>query len=314
MQAGLLERVRCGAGILACLPGGQLLEGPCAASAVGCEYGLPAGCYIPMLVRASLNCMQHCLDAPPKRVNCSGWKAACSNAGSIRAFLQIAWLSCIGHLEAHAKQLAQQCHVAMRCISEPGTGFSSASTVCYAVVGYSSRMTGREYCQASRARKLLRTHRKHPLDRDSHLRHSLKLCCGLTADSGTCTADCKLELPEDPTSRLDAERNLARCNCLSDCFPLLPHCDSLQCMNKNLLASKNSCFGRQLCLEDPRQNPLFKQQLLAITALHVILRRTWRLNMVMQLSAFYQYCQGGRGRMFLTTFFETRPRILCNLT
>ena len=38
---------------LACLPGGQLLEGPCAASAVGCEYGLPAGCYIPMLVRAS---------------------------------------------------------------------------------------------------------------------------------------------------------------------------------------------------------------------------------------------------------------------
>jgi len=32
------------------------------------------------------------------------------------AFLQISQLRCMAHLEAHATQLSQQCHVEMRCM------------------------------------------------------------------------------------------------------------------------------------------------------------------------------------------------------
>lgn len=51
VQKGFLERLCCGAGVLACLPGSQFLEGPLAASIVGCQPGMPAGRHLPLLVR-----------------------------------------------------------------------------------------------------------------------------------------------------------------------------------------------------------------------------------------------------------------------
>ena len=51
VQAGLLERIRCRAGVLAGLPGSQLLEGPCAASIAGREHSLLTGRHFSLLVR-----------------------------------------------------------------------------------------------------------------------------------------------------------------------------------------------------------------------------------------------------------------------
>ena len=118
-------------------------------------------------------------------------------------------------------------------------------------------MTGQEYCQASRGRKLLRTHRKHLFDHGPHLQHGHKLFV-FQRQTLECTADRKLELSEDPTSRMEARIWLVviALQIAFRCYRA-----ALQCMNGNLLASRNAYLGRQLRPKDPGQKPFFKQQL-----------------------------------------------------
>ena len=51
MQKRLLERICCGAGVLAGFPGGQFLEGSSATPAAGCQPGMPTRRHFPLLVR-----------------------------------------------------------------------------------------------------------------------------------------------------------------------------------------------------------------------------------------------------------------------
>ena len=142
VQAGLLERIRSRAGLLARLPGSELLEGPCPASAAGCEPSLPVGRHILVLVRHLL----HGNHSPYALCTTFLWPMnSCST-----------WL-------------ARTLHHTFPCLS--------LSRTCLACSGSSSRMTGRGFCQASRASQPALSQKKPLFEPPSPaLPHVLRQC------------------------------------------------------------------------------------------------------------------------------------------
>ena len=97
------------------------MEGPCAASAAGCEYGLPAGCHVPLLVRhASCN----------MRILCEMICAKTLPAGTLH--------SASGKVSK------------IRILVHPSNRWAGGA-------GYNNKRTGQGCYQASKARRLSRS-------------------------------------------------------------------------------------------------------------------------------------------------------------